>query len=135
VPEPDAEEPRTAALPAPVTQDARSIPPIAGGQPGRARELSRRRTTRIPLPDTGRRHHIGSAPTELAVLGDDGSSAVTRTSPIQLADQTDAQLAKLAARIESEMRQAAGALDFERAAHLRDEAAATRAEQQGRAST
>ena len=132
MPEPDTEKLRTSVEPAPVGPDARSIPAIDGGRPGRARELSRRRTTRLPLPDTGRRHHIGSAPTELTVLRDDGSSGRTRTSPIQLADQTDAQLAKLAAQIESEMRRAADALNFELAAHLRDEAAATHSELQRR---
>lgn len=85
------------------------------------------------MPDTGRRHHIGAAPPALTVLHEDGTSDVTRTAPIQLADQTVMQLARLAERIESEMRQAATALDFERAAHLRQEAEAARNELRRRA--
>ena len=65
----------------------------------------------------------------------DGTVDVTRTAPVQLADQTDAQLAALAERIESEMRRASQALDFEKAAHLREEAAAARLELHRRTSS
>jgi len=84
------------------------------------------------MPDTGRRHHIGAAPPQLLVRREDGTVDITRTAPIQLADQTEAQLAALAERIESEMSLAAAALDFERAAQLREEAAAARRELQRR---
>jgi UvrB/uvrC motif len=102
--------------------------PVPPSPSGRARELSRKRTTRPLLPDTGRRHHIGAAPAELSVLRDDGSVVTTRTAAVQLADQTDAQLARLGAKIEREMQQAADALDFEHAAWLREEVAAVRRE-------
>jgi hypothetical protein len=106
----------------------REIPPVPPGQAGRARDLSRRRSSKAALPDTGRRHHIGAPPPELTVLRADGTVGVTRTAAVQLADLTDAQVTRLAERIEAEMEQAAAALDFERAGHLRDEAAAARAE-------
>jgi excinuclease UvrABC nuclease subunit len=66
------------------------------------------------------------------VRREDGTMAVTWTAAIQLADQTDAQLAALARRIESDMSRAAAALEFEQAAHLREEAAAARRELQRR---
>jgi|GEM_PF-2309332 len=98
------------------------------GRSGRGRELTRRRSTRAKLPDTGRRHHIGAAPTELAVLGEAGPVRLTRTAPIQLADQTNSQLAALADQLEREMLEAASTLDFERAAYLREDAASARSE-------
>jgi hypothetical protein len=106
---------------------------------GRARELSRGSVKRPAPPDTGRRHHIGAAPAELVMLGvlgadgADGVTRTTRTAPIQLADLNDSQLRTLATRIESEMARAADALDFELAAHLREEAAAVHRELDRRA--
>ena len=114
--------------PAQASTQGRALPPLPAGRTGRGRELSRRRTSRTPLTDTGRRHHIGAAPSELVLRREDGTMVVTRTAAIQLADQTDAQLAVLAERIESEMSRAAAALEFEQAAHLREEAAAARRE-------
>ena len=102
---------------------------------GRGRELSRRRTKRTALPDTGRRHHIGAAPSQLTALREDGVVVVTRTSPVQLADQTVAQLDRLAAHIESQMSAASAALEFEKAADHREEALAVRRELQRRAGT
>jgi len=113
----------TGAQRSPDGADNRALPPLAGSA-GRGRELSRRRARRAALPETGRRHHIGAAPQQLVVRREDGSVDLTWTAPIQLADQTDAQLVALAERIESEMSLAAADLDFERAAHLREEAAA-----------
>jgi hypothetical protein len=94
----------------------------------RARELTRGRPRRPAVPDTGRRHHIGAAPEYLTVLLPDGSTGTTRTSPGQLADRTRHQLTQLRDRIERDMARAAGALDFELAAHLRDEADTVRRE-------
>jgi excinuclease UvrABC helicase subunit UvrB len=62
------------------------------------------------------------------VLRADGTVVTTRTSPLQLADLTDAQVSRLAATIEAEMSHAAAALEFELAAHLREEVAAARRE-------
>jgi hypothetical protein len=128
----DSHGPGASDEPVPASPQGRALPPLPAGRPGRARELSRRRTSRTPLPDTGRRHHIGAAPSELVVRREDGTMAVTWTAAIQLADQTDAQLAALARRIESDMSRAAAALEFEQAAHLREEAAAARRELQRR---
>ncbi len=89
--------------------------------PGRARELTRRPSPRPVTHDTGRRHHIGSAPPVLAVLRPDGTTGITRTAPVQLIDQPAAALDRLAAELAQEMAAAADVLDFEGAAHLRDE--------------
>ena len=105
----------------------------AGATQGRARDLSRTRTVRPRVTDTGRRHHIGSAPAVLPVLREDGSVGATHTSRGQLADLTERQLTRLADRLESEMRRAAAAADYEEAADRRDEVAAVRQELQRRA--
>jgi hypothetical protein len=96
---------------------------------GRARDLSRRSTPRTPAAETGRRHHIGAVPELMPVMRPDGTVAMSRTTPVQLADRTPLQLVRLEGRIEAEMRTAAESLDFETAAFLRDELAAVRAEQ------
>lgn len=83
----------------------------------------RRRTA-----DTGRRHHIGDAPDVMSVLRPDGTRGTTRTSPIQLADRNGARLQHLLDELLADMGRAAADLDFEGAAHLRDEVAAARAE-------
>jgi len=104
-----------------------------GAGRGSARDLVRGgRRARRAGPDTGRRHHIGGAPTLLAVLRPDGTLGTTRTSAVQLRDLTDAQLAALVALLEREMREAAARLEFEDATHLREEAAAARREADSR---
>ncbi len=90
-------------------------------RPGRARELTRTPVIRGNAPDSGRRHHIGAAPAVLAVRRADGSVSHTRTSPVQLADQTAVQLERLAERLTGEMAAAAAQLDFESAAERRDD--------------
>ncbi len=62
------------------------------------------------------------------VIRPDGTRGTTRTSPIQLADRNDARLDQLVDELVADMQRAAVALDFEGAAHLRDEVAAARAE-------
>ncbi len=103
--------------------------------PGRARDLSRTRSTRRRSADTGRRHHIGDAPDVMNVIRPDGTRGTTRTSPIQLADRNDARLDQLVDELVADMERAAAALDFEGAAHLRDEVAAARAEVARRAAS
>ena len=98
----------------------------------RARDLSRARRPRPKPPETGRRHHIGDAPAVMSVLRPDGSVGTTRTSPVQLADRNDAQLVRLGEDLARDMARAAAAMEFEDAAHLRDEVAAVRAEQERR---
>ena len=78
------------------------------------------------MRDTGRRHHIGEVPAVITVIKPDGTIATTRTSALQLRDQTRDQLLTLAAAIESDMNRAAADLEFELAAHLRDELEAVR---------
>lgn len=112
--------------------DADAVP--AGS--GRARDLvGRRRQRRVP--ETGRVHHLGAAPSVMPVLGPDkaGSShraevpaTATRTAAVQLASRTRWELERLQADIGSEMATAATALDFEAAARLRDELARVQAE-------
>ncbi len=62
------------------------------------------------------------------VIRPDGTRGTTRTSPIQLADRNDAQLQRLVEELAAHMGRAAAAMDFEQAAHLRDEVTAARAE-------
>lgn len=69
----------------------------------------------------------------MSVLRPDGSRGTTRTSPIQLADRNDTRLQQLLDELVTAMGRAAADLDFERAAHLRDEVAAARAETARRA--
>jgi excinuclease UvrABC helicase subunit UvrB len=99
---------------------------------GRARDLvGRRRQRRVP--ETGRVHHLGAAPPVMPVLGDGSTpesaeASATRTAAVQLASRTRWELERLLADIEAEMATASAALDFERAAGLRDELARVRAE-------
>jgi len=105
------------------------VPPDSPPAPGRARELSRRRSTRRRYVDTGRRHHLGAAPELLPVYGEDGAiTGTTRTSVHQLASLTAHQLAALAATVTAEMAAAAATQDYETAQRCRDEVAAVRAE-------
>jgi excinuclease UvrABC helicase subunit UvrB len=94
--------------------------------PPSARDLVRRRT-RYRAPDTGRRHHIGAAPEAVPVHTEDGV-ARTRVTSWQLADRTPVQLRAQRAATDAQMRRAAGDLDFESAARLRDELASVDAE-------
>ena len=94
-----------------------------------AEEEQPRRRVRARVNDAGRVHHIGTAPDVMPVLGPDGTVGTTRTSVIQLRHRTDRQLTTLADQLLAEMGAAAAALDYEQAAHLRDELANVRAEQ------
>ncbi|MEP7055908.1 MAG: UvrB/UvrC motif-containing protein [Actinomycetota bacterium] len=111
-----AEEPRP---------ERQQLPPVGAR---RARDLSRTRTARPRVRDTGRRHHIGEVPAVVTVIKADGTVTTTRTSTLQLRDNTPSQLQALARAIEADMQNAAAALDFEEAAHLRDELEAVRRE-------
>ena len=98
-------------------------------QPDRpsARDLVRKRAGSYQAPETGRRHHIGAAPDAVPVHTDDGVG-VTRATSWQLADRTPSQLLEQQAATTAAMQRAAGALDFETAARLRDELTALDAE-------
>ena len=78
--------------------------------------------------ETGRVHHLGAAPDAMPVLHDGGAETSTRTAAVQLASRTRWELDRLLSDIGAEMAAAAAALDFERAARLRDELALVRAE-------
>ena len=92
-----------------------------------ARDLVRKRRRSYAAPDTGRRHHIGSAP-EAVPLHTAAGVDVTRVTAWQLADRTPAQLTAQQGSTASAMRAAAEALDFEAAARLRDELTAVEEE-------
>jgi len=92
-----------------------------------ARDLVRKRRGDYRAPETGRHHHIGAAPELQPLLGEDGSEYV-ETAAVQLAERTVAQLEQQRGRTRSRMEQAAGELDFERAARLRDALAAVEGE-------
>jgi hypothetical protein len=102
--------------------------PVVPPGSGRGRELSRTRKARSAPVETGRRHHLGSAPELMPVWLPDGSIITTRTSTAQLADQNPAQLNRLLSRMHNEMATAAAELDFEQAAHVRDEITVVEAE-------
>lgn len=89
----------------------------------RARDLVRKRA-RTPLPETGRRHHIGAVPAQMPILGESGPGGFTRTTRVQLEALHNNELGPLLARIELEMAQAAASEEFELAAHLRDQRSA-----------
>lgn len=86
------------------------------------------RTSRRSSGDTGRRHHIGAVPEWMPVWRADGTIGRTRTSPVQLADRSLAQLEALLPQLETEMAEAVAELEFEQAGYLRDDADAVRAE-------
>ena len=92
-----------------------------------ARDLVRKRSRSYQRDETGRHHHIGAAPDVQPLLGDDGMQYVG-TSPVQLASRTVVQLQALRDRLERDMEKAAQALQFERAAALRDDVGAVDAE-------
>ena len=120
---PDSQTPRPSDEP----EKASDAPVVPRGS-GRARDLTRVRKTRSKPAETGRKHHMGAAPELMPVWLPDGTITTTRTSAAQLADQTPAQLARLRTRITAEMSTAAAEMDFEKAAHRRDEVAAVEAE-------
>ena len=88
-----------------------------------ARELVRKRSRSYARDQTGRHHHIGAAPELQPLLDDNDGSSYVRTSDVQLAGRTLAQLTKLKVKVEGEMAAAADDLLFERAAALRDDLA------------
>ncbi len=92
-------------------------------EPLSARDLVRKRRGRYRAPETGRHHHIGAAPERQPQLGEDGAEYV-ETAAVQLAERTDAQLARQRVRTAERMAAAAAELDFESAARLRDALAA-----------
>lgn len=93
-----------------------------------ARDLVRKRRGTYRAPETGRHHHIGSAPDKQPLLGEDGGSEYVETAAVQLAARTVAQLRAQRDRAAARMAAAADALDFEAAARERDAVAAVDAE-------
>lgn len=98
-----------------------------------ARDLVRRRRRDYRAPETGRHHHIGAAPERQPLLGEDGAEYV-ETADVQLAERTVAQLERQRDRVRARMTEAAEALDFERAARLRDAVGAVEGELERRRS-
>lgn len=92
-----------------------------------ARDLVRKRSQTYTRDETGRHHHIGAAPDQQPVLGEDGMQYV-ETSDVQLAERTVVQLQEQRARIERSMTAAAADLRYEDAARLRDDLARVDAE-------
>ena len=92
-----------------------------------ARDLVRKRSQTYTRDETGRHHHIGAAPDQQPVLGDEGMQYV-ETSDVQLAERTVGQLEEQRARVERDMTSAAADLRFEDAARLRDDLARIDAE-------
>ena len=98
-----------------------------GDSPKRARDLVRTRRGDYRAPQTGRHHHLGTAPAQQPLLGEDGASYI-ETAPVQLAERTVAQLEEQRALRQAAMHQAAAALDFELAGRERDAVAAVEGE-------
>lgn len=90
-------------------------------QPPSARDLVRKRSRTYRRDETGRHHHIGSAPDLQPVLGEDGTSSYVGTSSVQLASRTVAQLGQQHDGLRGQMTAAAADLRFEQAAALRDD--------------
>lgn len=93
----------------------------------RARDLVRTRRGDYRAVETGRHHHLGTAPARQPLLEPEGARYV-ETAPVQLAERTAAQLQEQRARHLAAMQQAAGGLDFELAGRERDAVAAVDAE-------
>lgn len=93
----------------------------------RARDLVRTRRGDYRAPETGRHHHLGTAPVRQPQLEHGGSSYV-ETAAVQLAERTVGQLQELRTRHLGAMQQAAAALEFELAGRERDAVAAIDAE-------
>ena len=85
-----------------------------------ARDLVRKRRGTYKPPDTGRHHHLGGAPQRMPLHDEDGVRA-TETTAVQLASRTVAQLRAQRQRLAEVMAEASAALDFERAAAVRDD--------------
>lgn len=101
--------------------------------PPSSRDLVRKRRRDYRAPETGRHHHIGAAPERQPVLGEDGpadeeGARYVETAAVQLTQRTVAQLRRQLDRTRARMGEAAQALDFERAAQLRDALVAVEAE-------
>ena len=92
-----------------------------------ARDLVRKRSQTYSRDETGRHHHIGAAPDQQPVFGDEGMQYV-ETADVQLAERTVGQLEEQRARVERDMTSAAADLRFEDAARLRDDLARVDAE-------
>jgi excinuclease UvrABC helicase subunit UvrB len=101
----------------------------ADGEPARpsARDLVRRRRGDYRAHDTGRHHHLGGAPARMP-LHDEGGARYTATTDVQLASRTVSQLHAMQAELAEAMARASAALDFERAAAVRDDLARVDAE-------
>ena len=91
------------------------------------RDLVRKRARSYRRDETGRHHHIGAAPEQQPLLGEDGMQYV-ETSDVQLADRTVAQLQAQRSRAEQQMTVAAAELRFEDAGRFRDDLARLDAE-------
>lgn len=85
-----------------------------------ARDLVRKRRGTYTAPDTGRHHHLGGAPRKMPLHDEDGAR-YTETTAVQLASRTVAQLHAQRHRLAEVMAEASAALDFERAAAVRDD--------------
>lgn len=92
-----------------------------------ARDLVRKRRGTYRAPDTGRHHHLGGAPEKMPLHDDDGAR-YTETTAVQLASRTVPQLHAQRDRLAAVMAEASAALDFERAAAVRDDLARVDAE-------
>jgi excinuclease UvrABC helicase subunit UvrB len=87
-----------------------------------ARDLVRRRRGDYRAADTGRHHHLGGAPERMPLHDEDGAR-YTETTPVQLASRTVPQLRAQRETLAARMAEASAALDFERAAAVRDDLA------------
>ncbi len=87
-----------------------------------ARELVRRRRGTYTAPETGRHHHLGGAPQQMP-LHDEHGARYTETTAVQLASRTVPQLRAQREGLLALMTEASAALDFERAAAVRDDLA------------
>ena len=105
----------------------------SGDSPKRARDLVRTRRGDYRAAETGRYHHLGTAPARQPLLGEQGASYV-ETAPVQLAERTAVQLEEQRGRHRAAMQRAATTLDFELAGCERDALAAVEAELERRRS-
>jgi excinuclease UvrABC helicase subunit UvrB len=87
-----------------------------------ARDLVRKRRGSYQAPDTGRHHHLGGAPEKMPLHDADGAR-YTETTAVQLASRTVPQMEAQRAALVLQMAEASAALDFERAAAVRDDLA------------
>ena len=92
-----------------------------------ARDQVRKSRRSRTVPDTGRMHHMGAAPTAVPVHTEAGVE-ITRATSWQLADRTVPQLEVQRSESGAAMARAAEDLDFESAARWRDELVAVEAE-------